>query len=76
MRALTGKEKLIGTEKREVRGLFERTLIEEKEGVLGDEWVPCGLPSFLECCIVEVLDSADLHHSEETMKVALLVEES
>ena len=50
MRAFTGNLKLIGTEKSEVRGLEERTLLKKEEGLRVEGeigWVLCGLPSFL-----------------------------
>ena len=43
------KVKLIGIEKSEVRGLEDKTLIEEEGEGLGEaetDWVMCGLPSF------------------------------
>ena len=46
----TGNLKLIGTEKSEVRGLEERTLLKKEEGLRVEGeigWVLCGLPSFL-----------------------------
>ena len=49
IRALIEKVKLIGTEKSEVRGFEDKTLIEEKDEGLGEaekERVMCGLPSF------------------------------
>ena len=43
------KVKLIGIEKSEVRGLEDKTLLEEEGEGLGEaeiDWVMCGLPSF------------------------------
>ena len=62
IKALTGKEKLSGTEKSEVRGFEERMFINEEELVIlvdkeGDKWAMCGLLSFLDWRLV------DLHHS-------------
>lgn len=51
IRALTVKVKLMGIEKSEVRGLEDKTLIEEKDEGLGEaerDWVLCGLPSFFD----------------------------
>ena len=55
IRVLLGKLKLIGTEKSEVRGLEDKTLIEEKDEGLGEaekERVMCGLPSFFWFCAI------------------------
>ena len=62
IKALTGKEKLSGTEKSEVRGFEERVFINEEELVIlvdkeGEIWAMCGLLSFLDWRLV------DLHHS-------------
>ena len=62
IKALTGKEKLSGTEKGEVRGFEERMLIKGEElGIILDKereiWAMCDLLSFLDWRLV------DLRHS-------------
>ena len=48
--ALTGKVKCMVTEKREMRGLSERMLVEELVKRLGVETGLCGLPGVLVLC--------------------------
>ena len=57
IKALTGKEKLSGTEKSEVRGFAERMFINDEELIIlvdkeGEIWAMCGLLSFLDWRLV------------------------
>ena len=66
---MTGKEKLSGTEKNEVRGFEERMFIKGEELVIlvdreGEIWAMCGPLSFLDWMLV------DLHHSGVTNMAA------
>ena len=48
----------MGTQKSEVRGLQDKTLIEEENEGLGEaeiDWVMSGLPSFLVLCPVDIV---------------------
>ena len=58
IRALIGKVKLTGTEKSEVRGFEDKTLMKEKDEGLGEaekERVMCGLPCFLVLCHIRII---------------------